>query len=88
VAVQADFTQWGPQSLKAGQQVQFWYTWIFDGAHWSRMSALPVPDSPAGGSVQIIAEWATPGTLNVIWRNNGSDTVVFRPTVIVLPSRF
>jgi hypothetical protein len=88
MAVQVDFIQWGPQSIKAGQQVSNWYTWIFDGAHWSRMSALPAADSPAGGSVEIVSEWATPGTLNVLWRNNGSDTVVFRPTVIVAPSRF
>jgi hypothetical protein len=88
MSVEVDFIQWGIQFLGAGRDSWWWYTWIFDGNHWSRMSALPVPDSPPGGSIQIVEEWATGGTLNVHWRNNGSDTVAFRPTVIVAPSRY
>jgi hypothetical protein len=88
MSVEVDFNQWGVQALGPGQEAWWWYTWIFDGAHWSRMSAVPEPWSPAGGSIQIVEEWATPGTLRVHWRNNGTDYVYWAPTVIVAPSRY
>ncbi len=88
MSVQVDFGQWGPIYLAPGAETTWWFTWIFDGNHWSRMSAVPLPDSPAGSSVQIVDEWSTPGTLWVRWRNNGTDGVLFRPTVIVAPSRY
>lgn len=88
MSVEVDFAQYGIQFLGAGQNTWWWYTWIYDGNHWSRMSALPVADSPPGGSIKIVDEWSTGGTLHVHWLNNGTDTVVFRPTVIVAPSRF
>jgi hypothetical protein len=50
--------------------------------------AVPEPWSPANGSIQIVEEWATGGTLHVHWRNNGTDYVYWAPTVIVAPSRY
>jgi hypothetical protein len=88
MSVEVDFGEYGTQWLAAGQDDWWWYTWIYDADHWSRMSAVPAADSPPGSSVQIVEEWATGGTLNVHWRNNGNATVTFRPTVIVAPSRY
>ena len=88
MSVQVDFSEWGLIYLNAGQEGWYWFTWIFDGDHWSRMSAVPTADSPPKGSIQIVEEWSTPGTLNVHFKNNGSDTVIFKPTVIVAPSRY
>jgi hypothetical protein len=88
MSVEVDFTRWGTIFLAPGQNVNWWFTWIFDGNHWSRMSAVPLPDSPPGSSIQIVEEWSTPGTLWVHWRNNGTAGVIFQPTVIVAPSRF
>lgn len=88
MSVEVDFVQWGLIALNPGQSTTWWFTWIFDGNHWSRMSALPLPNSPPGGNVQISAEWASPGTLWVTFRNNGNQTVTFAPTVIVAPSRY
>jgi hypothetical protein len=88
MSVEVDFTQWGTIYLAPGQNAWWWFTWIFDGNHWSRMSAVPHPDSPPGSSIQIVEEWSTGGTLWVHWRNNGSTGVIFKPTVIVAPSRF
>jgi len=88
MSVQVDFFQWGTQALAPGQEAWWWYTWIFDGAHWSRMSAVPVSWSPAGGSIQIVEEWSDNGTLHVHWRNNGTDYVYWQPSVIVPPSRY
>jgi hypothetical protein len=84
-SVGVNFNQWGSIYLAPGQVQDWWFTWIFDANHWSRMSALPVATSPAGSSVQIVTEWATPGTLNVRFQNNGGVGVIFQPTVIVAP---
>lgn len=86
MGVEVDFSQWGEQWLAPGADAWWWYTWIFDGNHWSRMSA--VPTWPQGSSVQIVEEWATPGALHVHWRNNGNISVFWRPTAIVAPSRY
>ena len=88
MSVQVDFAEWGSIYLAPGADAYYWFTWIFDGDHWSRMSAVPLAESPDGASVQIVEEWATKGTLWVHWRNNGSVGVIFRPTVIVAPSRY
>jgi hypothetical protein len=88
MSVEVDFGEWGTQWLNPGQEAWWWYTWIFDGDHWSRMSAVPTSYSPAGSSVQIVEEWATGGTLRVHWKNNGTTPVFWRPTVIVAPSRY
>jgi hypothetical protein len=88
MSVQVDFAQWGLIALDPGGSSTWWFTWIFDGTHWSRMSATPLPNSPPGGNVQITAEWSSPGTLWVTFYNNGSETVTFAPTVIVAPSRY
>lgn len=88
MSVEVDFYQWGTIALDPNNSTTWWFTWIFDGNHWSRMSALPEPGSPPLGNVQILAEWATPGTHWVTFFNNGTQTVTFTPTVIVAPSRF
>lgn len=88
MSVEVDFGQWGVIALAPGQRVNWWFTWIFDGNHWSRVSAQPEPWSPTGGSVQIAAEWANPGTQWVQFYNNGGDYVYFTPTFIVTPSRY
>lgn len=85
MAVSVNFTQWGTIYLAPGAVQTWWFTWYFDGNRWSRMSAVPLPESPAGSSVEIVAEWATVGTLNVTFRNNGTAGVLFKPTVIVAP---
>ena len=54
MSVEVDFNEWGVQWLNPGQDSWWWYTWIFDGDHWSRMSAVPTSYSPAGSSVQIL----------------------------------
>lgn len=86
--VEVDFNEFGLIALPSNQDAWWWFTWIFDGDHWSRMSAVPQNWSPAGGSVEIVEEWATDGMLHVHFRNNGSDYVYFNPTVIVAPSRY
>jgi len=78
-----NFGKWGSIALNPNQAATWWFTWTFDGNHWSRMSALPMPGSPPGGAIQIVDEWATPGTLWVTFKNNGNQTVTFTPTVIV-----
>ncbi len=88
MSVEVDFDQWGVIALAPGQEVWWWFTWIFDGSHWSRMSAVPENWSPANGSIQIVEEWATGGTLHVHFKNNGSNYVYFQPTTIVAPSRY
>lgn len=88
MSVEVDFGRWGTIYLGPGQSATWWFTWIFDGNYWSRMSAVPLAGSPSGGSVQIVAEWSTPGTLWVTFKNNGSQGVLFQPTVIVAPSRY
>jgi hypothetical protein len=55
--VQVDFAQWGTIYLAPGAETNWWFTWIFDGNHWSRMSAVPLPESPAGSSQ------STPGSV-------------------------
>ena len=87
MASAVDFARWGTIALNPGQAQTWWFTWAFDGYHWSRMSALPLPDSPPGGAVQIAAEWATPGTLLVTWKNPGSQTVTFTPCAIIAPDK-
>jgi hypothetical protein len=79
------FNQWGTIFLNPGQTQDWWFTWIFDGNHWSRMSAVPMAESPAGSSVQIVTEWANPGTLRVRFTNNSAVGVLFRPTAFVAP---
>jgi hypothetical protein len=88
MSVEVDFGRWGTIYLAPGQVVNWWFTWIFDGLYWSRMSAVPLSASPDGSSVQIVAEWATKGTLWVQFKNNGTTGVLFQPTVIVAPSRY
>ena len=88
MSVEVDFGQWGVIALAPGQEEWRWFTWIFDGEHWSRMSITPTDWSTAGGSIQIVEEWSTPGTLWTHLRNNGSDYVDHQPTVIVAPSRY
>lgn len=87
MSVEVDSTEYGVIALAPGQNASWWFTWEFDGDHWSRMSAMPESWSTAGGSVQIVEEWATRGTLNVHFRNNGSDYVYFQPTVVVAPHK-
>jgi hypothetical protein len=84
-AVVNSFLQFGTIYLNPGQTQDWWFTWIFDGNHWSRMSALPMADSPAGSSVQIVTEWANANTLWVRFTNNSAVGVLFRPTVFVAP---
>ncbi len=88
MSVEVDFIQWGVEALAPGKETVTGYGWIMDGSHWSRMSALLAPWSPAGGSIQIVTEWAAKGTLWVHWRNNGTDYAYWAPTVIVAPSRY
>lgn len=88
MSVEVDFYRWGTIYLAPGRDTTWWFTWIFDGHYWSRFSALPLSDSPNGGSVQIVEEWATKGTHWVHFRNNGSEGVLFQPSVIVTPSRY
>lgn len=85
-AVAVNFGQWGTIYLAPGAAQTWWFTWYFDGNRWSRMSAVPLAESPAGSSVEIVAEWATVGTLQVTFRNNGTAGVLFKPTVIVAPA--
>ena len=87
MASAVDFIRWGTFALNPGQTWSGWFTWAFDGYHWSRMSALPLPDSPPGGTVQIAAEWATPGALWVTFKSIGSQTVTFTPSVIIAPDK-
>ncbi|KZB88029.1 hypothetical protein [Amycolatopsis regifaucium] len=87
MAVQVDFTQWGVIALAPGQEEWRWFTWNFDGDHWSRMSIVPTAWSPANGSIQIVEEWAKNNTLWVHLRNNGSDYVYYQPTAVTAPSR-
>lgn len=86
MAVSVSFAEWGSIFMAPGETQTWWFTWIFDGHRWSRMSAVPLAESPGGSSVQILQEWATNGTLQVTWRNNGSTGVLFRPTAIVAPA--
>jgi hypothetical protein len=88
MSVEVDYAQWGWIYLAPGADTWWWFTWIFDDAHWSRMSAVPWSSGPQSASVQIVEEWATAGTLHVHFRNNGSAGVSFRPSVIVAPSRY
>ena len=44
--------------------------------------------SPAGGSIEIIDESSTNGTLWTHHHNNGTSYVYFQPTAIVAPSRY
>lgn len=52
------------------------------------MSLIPTDWSPAGGSIEIIDESSTNGTLWTHHRNNGTNYVYFQPTAIVAPSRY
>lgn len=90
MSVEVDFTQWGPIYIAPGGEGDWWFTWIFDSNHWQRMAAAP--DS-GQSNIQIVTEWVEKdinGTtkLWVRFKNNGSTGVVFRPTVIVAPSRY
>jgi len=84
-AVAVNFAAWGSIFLAPGASQSWWFTWIFDGNRWSRMSAVPLNESPAGSTVQIVSEWAAGGTLWVTFRNNSNVGVVFRPTAIAAP---
>ena len=88
MSVEVDFGRWGLIALAPGQSVRWWFTWIFDGGYWTRMSAVAENWSPVGGLVQISEEGSNPGTMWVTWTNVGSDYVYFEPTAAVLPSRF
>ncbi len=88
MSVEVDFIRWGTIYLGPSQETWWWFTWIFDGNYWSRMSAVPMAGSPDGSSIQIVEAWATPGTLHVHFKNNGTQGVLFQPTVIVAPSRY
>lgn len=85
-AVAVNFGAWGTIYIGPGEVQSWWFTWYFSSDRWSRFSAMPTADSPAGSSIQIVTEWANAGTLNVQFRNNGSVGVVFRPVVIVAPA--
>ncbi len=81
-----NFTTWGTIFLAPGGVTTWWFTWYFSSERWNRFSAMPTVDSPAGSSVEIVAEWANNGVLNVQFRNNSSVGVVFRPSAIVVPA--
>lgn len=89
MSVEVDFLDYGWIYLGPGAEEWRWFTWIYDEYHWARISALPWGNSPSGAGVQILEEWATPGTLWVHFKNiSTTDGVSYRPTVIVAPSRY
>lgn len=65
----------------------FWANQGYDGYHWSRISALPLPASPDGSSIQILAEWATKDALHVTFKNNGNVGVLFQPRGLIAPNK-
>jgi hypothetical protein len=88
MSYEVDFNQWGWIYLAPGASTTWWFTWIFDDSHWSRISVCAWNSGPQSASVQIVAEWMTAGTWHVTFKNNGSAGVSFKPTFIETPSRF
>lgn len=87
---EVDFGVWPRLSLGPGQDAWWVHSWgsMFSGGRWQSMSGSP--DSYPS-SLQIVEQWAytdeTGGThLEVHWRNNGSNIVVWRPKAIIGPN--
>jgi hypothetical protein len=79
-------------TLAAGAEVTWDISWggAFDASRWMRISASP-DNFPS--SVEILREWASTDANNAVilfatYRNNGTNTVVFRPKVVVAPAAF
>jgi hypothetical protein len=85
ILASVSFAQWGTIFLSPGQIQEWWFTWIFDSSRWSRMSFIPLAESPANSSVQILTEFSN--NFNQLWvrlQNNSTTGVIFRPTVAVV----
>lgn len=89
MSVEVDILYWGQQSLAPGAESWFDY-WLNsppDNNHWLVMSSSP-DNFPA--SVQIVEHWQWTDGGNAVrwsvhWKNNGSNTVVFRAKGVIAP---
>jgi hypothetical protein len=83
----------GPSiTLEANQETTWNISWgaYLNASRWMRISASP---NNFPSSVEIMREWASTDVTNFVlllttYRNNGSNTVVFTPKIVIAPAAF